>query len=257
MIQDQSLNPLYGNKFDTRILTRFPLSDEILRKARKVKTQYDTSLRRLMSHRDVQTEFEAWTGFVLSKPRVGSDYKQHEDIGRESSALKQRYREICYKEAGSRHYDDFAPFVAAMYKVTEEQVNAALAKEYEDEEHKRHSMPLTSFPWIFHWIMGRIATGHVKITPTVDPQAQPMTKKSFPIRRAEGDTAQQETQLDDGRVVHRGEFLEVFGSPTKEDDNKVLQPPEGVDTTGGDEIHVEEEESAMDAMDRLMSGAMA
>ncbi|TIC96118.1 RNA-dependent RNA polymerase 1 [Colletotrichum higginsianum] len=257
MIQDQSLNPLYGNKFDTRILTRFPLSDEILRKARKVKTQYDTSLRRLMSHRDVQTEFEAWTGFVLSKPRVGSDYKQHEDIGRESSALKQRYREICYKEAGSRHYDDFAPFVAAMYKVTEEQVNAALAKEYEDEEHKRHSMPLTSFPWIFHWIMGRIATGHVKITPTVDPQAQPMTKKSFPIRRAEGDTAQQETQLDDGRVVHRGELLEVFGSPTKEDDNKVLQPPEGVDTTGGDEIHVEEEESAMDAMDRLMSGAMA
>ncbi|GKT62364.1 RNA-dependent RNA polymerase [Colletotrichum tofieldiae] len=255
MIQEQAFNPLYENKFDSRILNRFTLTDDFLQKARKVKNQYDTSLRRLMSHRDVETEFEAWTGFVLSKPRVGSDYKQQEDIGRESAALKQRFREICYKEAGSRNYDDFAPFVAAMYKVTQEQVNAALAEEYEDEEHKRQSMPLISFPWIFHWIMGRIATGHVKIKPTVDPAAQPMTNRSYPVGRVERDMVQQETQLDGGRVVHRGELLEVFESPTKDDDIEVSQPSESVDATGGEEIHVEEE-SAMDAMDRLMSGAM-
>ncbi|GKT50702.1 RNA-dependent RNA polymerase 1 [Colletotrichum spaethianum] len=255
MIQEQVLNPLYEKKFDGRILNRFTLTDDFLEKARKVKNQYDTSLRRLMSHRDIQTEFEAWTGFVLSKPRVGSDYKQQEDIGQESAALKHRFREICYKEAGSRNYDDFAPFVAAMYKVTEEQVNAALAAECEDEEHKRQSMPLISFPWIFHWTMGRIATGHVKIKPTVDPEAQPVTKKAYPIRRVEGDTGQQETQLGGGRVVHRGELLEVFESPTKEDDSEVSQPSERGDATGGQEIHVEED-SAMDAMDRLMSGAM-
>ncbi|EFQ26695.1 RNA dependent RNA polymerase [Colletotrichum graminicola M1.001] len=256
MIQDQALDPLYEKKFDNRILNRFTLTDDLLQKARKVKRQYDTSMRRLMSYRDVKTEFEAWTGFVLSRPRVGSDYKQQEDIGRESAALKQRFREICYNEAGSRNYDDFAPFVAAMYKVTEEQVNAALAKEYEDEEHKRQSMPLISFPWIFHWIMGRIATGHVKINPTIDPEAQPMTKKAYPFRRVEGDMVQQETQLDGGRVVHRGDLLEVFESPTKEDDGEVSQAAtEDATATGGEEIHVEEE-SAMDAMDRLMSGAM-
>ncbi|KAK2047917.1 RNA dependent RNA polymerase [Colletotrichum somersetense] len=256
LIQDQALDPLYEKKFDKRILDRFTLTDDVLQKARKVKKQYDTSLRRLMSHRDVKTEFEAWTGFVLSRPRVGSDYKQQEDIGRESAALKQRFREICYNEAGSRNYDDFAPFVAAMYKVAEEQVKAALAEEYEDEEHKRQSMPLISFPWIFHWIMGRIATGHVKINATMDPEAQPMTKKTYPIRRVEGDVVQQETQLDGGRVVHRGELLEVFESPTKEDDGDVSQSAtEGANATGGEEIHVEED-SAMDAMDRLMSGAM-
>ncbi|KAK1995923.1 RNA dependent RNA polymerase [Colletotrichum falcatum] len=256
MIQDQALDPLYEKTFDNRILNRFTLTDDLLEKARQVKRQYDTSLRRLMSHRDVKTEFEAWTGFVLSRPRVGSDYKQQEDIGRESSALKQRFREICYKEAGSRNYDDFAPFVAAMYKVTEEEVKAALAEEYEDEEHKRQSMPLISFPWIFHWIMGRIATGHVKIKPTIDPEAQTMAKKSYPIRRVEGDTVLQETQLDGGRVVHRGELLEVFESPTKGDDGEVSQAAtEDANATGGEEIHVEEE-SAMDAMDRLMSGAM-
>ncbi|OHX00707.1 RNA dependent RNA polymerase [Colletotrichum incanum] len=255
MVQEQEFNPLYEKKFDNRILNRFNLTDDFLQKARKVKNQYDTSLRRLMSHRDVQTEFEAWTGLVLSKPRVGSDYKQQEDIGRESAALKQRFREICYKEAGSRNYDDFAPFVAAMYKVTQQQVSAALAEEYEDEGHERQSMPLISFPWIFHWIMGRIATGHVKIKPTVDPEAQSMTNKSYPVRRVEGDMVQQETQLDGGRVVHRGELLEVFESPTKEDDIEVSQPSESVDATGGEEIHVEEE-SAMDAMDWLMSGAM-
>ncbi|KAK1967795.1 RNA dependent RNA polymerase [Colletotrichum sublineola] len=257
MIQDQALDPLYEKKFDNRILNRFTLTDDLLQKARKVKRQYDTSLRRLMSHRDVKTEFEAWTGFVLSRPRVGSDYKQQEDIGRESAALKQRFREICYNEAGSRNYDDFAPFAAAMYKVTEEQVNAALAEEYEDEEHKRQSMPLISFPWIFHWIMGRIATGHVKVKSTIDPEAQPMTKKFYPIRRVEGDMVQQETQLDGGRVVHRGELLGVFESPTKEDYGEVSQAAtdDANAATGGEEIHVEEE-SAMDAMDRLMSGAM-
>ncbi|KAK1656065.1 RNA-dependent RNA polymerase [Colletotrichum phormii] len=258
-IVEQDLNPLYEKKFDGRVLKRFELPEELLQKARKVKGQYDTALRRLMSHRDVHTEFEAWTGFILSRPRVGSDYKQQEDIGRESAALKQRFREICYTEAGSRRFEDFAPFVAAMYQVTEQEVNAALAEEYEDEDHKRQSMPLISFPWIFHWIMGRIATGHVKIKPTVDPEAKAIPMRSYPIRRVEQDNTgtQQETQLDDGRVVHHGDLLEVFENTTKEASG-VSPSPEDRDATTGqeDEIHVEEEDTAMDAMERLMESAL-
>ncbi|OHF03496.1 RNA-dependent RNA polymerase [Colletotrichum orchidophilum] len=258
MVKEQELNPLYEKKFDGRVLGRFELSEDLLQKARKIKGQYDTALRRLMSHRDVGTEFEAWTGFILSRPRVGSDYKQQEDIGRESAALKQRFREICYAVAGSRRFEDFAPFVAAMYQVTEQEVNARLAEEYEDEDHKRQSMPLISFPWIFHWIMGRIATGHVKIKPTIDPEAKAIAMKSYPIRRVETeDTKQQEeTQLDDGRVVHRGDLLEVFESPTKKASEVSPSPESRGTATGLEEVHVEEEDSAMDAMERLMSSAM-
>ncbi|KAF6803018.1 suppressor of ascus dominance [Colletotrichum sojae] len=255
MIKDVGFAPLYEKKFDKRILNRYILDDDMLHKARAVKVQYDMAMRRLMGQRDIETEFEIWTGFPLSKPRIGSDYKQQEDIGRDSAALKQRFRDICYKEAGGRSFDDIAPFVAAMYKVTEEEVNAALAGEYEDEEHRRQSMPLVSFPWIFHWIMGRIATGQRTAKATIDPEGLNVTKKSHPIRRAD-DEAELKTHLDNGRVVHQGEMLEVFESPTKQDGDEVSASSRYEDTTGGEEIHVEPEENAMDAMDRLMGGAM-
>ncbi|OLN96648.1 RNA-dependent RNA polymerase 1 [Colletotrichum chlorophyti] len=251
MVQEQPLSPLYKTNFDKRVLSRFTLTDEIIEKVGRVKDQYDTAMRRLMSQRDVRTEFEAWTGFLLTRPRVGSDYKQQETVGRESAALKQRFRELCYKEAGGRDFDQIAPFVAAMYKVTENEVNAALAGEYEDEEHKRQSMPLISFPWIFHWIMGRIATGHIK-KPTINPEAQSTTKKSYIIRRTEGDMEGQETHLDDGRVVHRGDLLEVFERPVENEADGVSQSSGSGKIIGGEEVHVEAEESAMDAMDRLM-----
>ncbi|KAL0937668.1 suppressor of ascus dominance [Colletotrichum truncatum] len=256
MIQDVGFRPLYEKSFDQRILGRYKLSDDLLCKARGIKAQYDTAMRRLMGQRDIETEFEIWTGFVLSKPRIGSDYKQQEDVGRESSMLKQRFRDICYKEIGGRSFEDIAPFVASMYKVTQDEVNAALKGEYEDEEHRRQSMPLISFPWIFHWIMGRIATGQVKTRPTIDPDAAPLpVRKTHHFRRAD-DEAEPVTQLDHGRLVHRGELLEVFESPTDKDGDEVSVSSRSGDATGGQEIHVEDEESAMDAMDRLMGGAM-
>ncbi|TDZ21116.1 RNA-dependent RNA polymerase 1 [Colletotrichum orbiculare MAFF 240422] len=258
MIQDVGFSPLYQKSFDTRVLNRYTLTDDMVSKARAIKAQYDTAMRRLMGQRDVETEFEIWTGFVLTKPRVGSDYKQQEDVGRESATLKQRFRDICYNEAGGRDFENIAPFVAAMYRVTEEEVNAALAGEYEDDDHKRRSMPLISFPWIFHWIMGRIATGQVKAKPTVDLEAAapPMARMSGPIRREE---AEQETQINDGRVVHRGEDLRVFPSPNDDEDNKRDEysvSSGNVDLTSreevdGEEIHVEDEEE--DGMDMLMA----
>ncbi|KAK1842468.1 suppressor of ascus dominance [Colletotrichum chrysophilum] len=256
MIQDVGFNPLYEKRFDNRVLNRFHLTEDLLSKARAVKVQYDMAMRRLMGQRDIDTEFEIWTGFALSKPRVGSDYKQQEEIGRESSLLKHRFREICYQEAGgSRVFDNIGPFVAAMYKVTQDEVNAALAGEYEDEEHKRQSMPLISFPWIFHWIMGRIATGKVKTTPTINPEAAPITKKTYhaPHGTVEAEPA---TQIEDGREVHRGEMLRLFdNSPTDRNSDEVSVSSKTEDATGGEEVHVEDEDNPMDRMAALMSGA--
>ncbi|KAF9879374.1 suppressor of ascus dominance [Colletotrichum karsti] len=257
MIQDVGFKPLYEKKFDNRVLDRFELSDDLLSKARAIKVQYDTAMRRLMGQRDIDTEFEIWTGFALSKPRVGSDYKQQEEIGRESSMLKQRFRDICYTEAGGRTFEDIAPFVAAMYKVTQIEVNAALAEEYEDEEHKRQSMPLITFPWIFHWIMGRIATGKVKTKPTIDPEAAaPTTMKIHAFRRAD-DEAEPATQIEGGGEVHRGDEVKIFASPTDDNDgDDVSVSSKYEDATGGEEVHVEDEDNAMDLFDKLMGGAM-
>lgn len=256
MIQDVGFNPLYEKRFDNRVLNRFHLTEDLLSKARAVKVQYDMAMRRLMGQRDIDTEFEIWTGFALSKPRVGSDYKQQEEIGRESSLLKHRFREICYQEAGgSRVFDNIGPFVAAMYKVTQDEVNAALAGEYEDEEHKRQSMPLISFPWIFHWIMGRIATGKVKTTPTINPEAPPITKKTYhtPHGNVEAEPA---TQIEDGREVHRGEMLRLFdNSPTDRNSDEVSVSSKAENATSGEEVHVEDEDNPMDRMAALMSGA--
>lgn len=162
-VGEVSFNPIYENKFDQRILSKYKLEDTMLSKAREIKGRYDIAVRRLMAQREIETEFEIWTGFVLSRPRVGSGYKLSEDIGRDSSIIKQRYREEIYEAAGGSHIDVVGPWVAAMYKVTEEEVNAKRAEReardppihFEDDG----GMPLISFPWIFHTQLGYIATG--------------------------------------------------------------------------------------------------
>ncbi|KAL6857989.1 hypothetical protein ACO1O0_005435 [Amphichorda felina] len=168
--QPVEFRPDWEDEFDPRILGRFKFDNEMLKAARKIKLQYDTSVRRILAQHNVGTEFELWTGFAMSKPAVGSDYKRQEHLGREYDALKQRFREMCYEAAGGHNPDKIDPFVAAMYKVTEEQIKIALF------EHNRgpvnegghivgprrletRSMPLLSFPWIFHWVMIRIAQG--------------------------------------------------------------------------------------------------
>lgn len=159
--------------FDPRILNRYDFTDEKLELARDIKIQYDTSVRRILSQHSLGTEFELWTGFALSKPAAGSDYKRSEDLGREYEVLKSRFRELCYEKSGGHSPDKIDPFVAAMYKVTEEQVKTALRENNErtataDKENEgvkgshrldSTSMPLITFPWIFHNVMIRIATG--------------------------------------------------------------------------------------------------
>lgn len=179
-------SPSYENNFDQRILNKFCMNDDMLKRVRQIKTQYDTAIRRLMAQREIQTEFEIWTGFVLTRPRVGSSYKVTEDIGRESSIIKQHYRDEIRKAAGGSHMDTLGPWVASMYKVTAEEMMIALHCRGRGSRRPKGStstkatpqtltgMPLISFPWIFHEQLGFIATGrwakkiHVHADTTAD-----------------------------------------------------------------------------------------
>ncbi|VUC33169.1 unnamed protein product [Clonostachys rosea] len=162
--QSAPFAPKWANSFDERITKKFELSDKILQIATDVKKEYDISMRRLLTQHNIETEFELWTGFAMSKPAIGSDYKMQEVLGKEYETLKQRFREICYQKAGGNSPEKIDPFVAAMYKVTEDQVKTALslseASEGIPREESIQGMPLITFPWIFHWSMIRIAKGN-------------------------------------------------------------------------------------------------
>ena len=162
--------PDWEKDFDQRVLTKFNLDNDLLKAARGIKSQYDTSVRRILTQYNVNTEFELWTGFAMSKPAVGTEYKRQEVLGQEYSSLKQRFRELCYEAAGGRNHDKLDPFVAAMYKITEEQIKIALFEHNQGPIDEggyirparmldAKSMPLITFPWLFPCAMIRIAQG--------------------------------------------------------------------------------------------------
>ena len=221
-------NPLCDGNFDKRILDRYSIDEKTLETARRIKSEYDTAMKRLMNQRDIGSEFEIWTGFALSRPRVGSDYKQSEDLGREANALRQTFREACYEAAGGKLTEEIAPFVAAMYWVTDEEFRIFkegrenLKKERPDvaEHDKVRHMPLISFPWLFHNVLGRIATdGEVRREVKDIVDLPPERIRMHRTTMADGDEETRvvakdlgATDLGDGRIVHRGQILNVFGS---------------------------------------------
>lgn len=158
-VETVNFKPQYEEPFDKRILRAYSLDDDVLKTARQIKTKYDREMRQILAHNEVKTEFEIWSTFVLSKPRVGSDYKLQEEIGRISDSLKDKYRAECIKSAGSKDFSVLGPFVAAMYKVTKEEMDIALAecrstkiaggREVPRRQMIPQSMPLLSFPWLF------------------------------------------------------------------------------------------------------------
>ncbi|CAK7201972.1 hypothetical protein SEUCBS139899_004688 [Sporothrix eucalyptigena] len=178
-VQVETFDPAYDKPFDARILEHYPnLHIDLLRRARRVKTQYDLALRRAMAQRDIQSEFEMWSGFAMNKPRIGSDYKFSEDIGRLFKVITTRFRRMCIREAGGSHdIAQLGPFIAAMYRVTSEEVRIALhefalarnrAKVNGTHESPRgrfnHRIaPLISFPWIFSHELCSIANATDKI----------------------------------------------------------------------------------------------
>ncbi|KAL1866438.1 hypothetical protein VTK73DRAFT_4717 [Phialemonium thermophilum] len=237
-------NPSYERPFDSRILTRYKLPNATLKKARQIKSQYDAALRRVMGQMEIKTEFEIWSSFVLSRPRVGTQYKLHETVRRESEALKQQYRDICIKEAGgSRDFEVLGPFVSAMYQITWEEVQIAIHESRFFQVRpdgtvgrrplKPHSMPLLSFPWLFDTVLGRLATG-------ADIAPHKTHKLSFmvtPLRPKSAATVKHSTPADlktvsemdyartsDGKVIHRGEILRLFDS---DDESAVTYDSDG------------------------------
>lgn len=190
--QNLEFIPDQQSDFDQRIITKFELDNDMLKTARDIKMQYDMCVRRILAQHALGTEFELWTGFAMSKPATGTDYKRQEQLGREYDAIKQRFRELCYEAAGGHVPERIEPFVAAIYRVTEEDMKAGSkydpeVLEGEDEQaadarkQKAIATPLISFPWIFHWVLIRIALGD-KYKPSKNVMGQPSRGIRAPVK---------------------------------------------------------------------------
>lgn len=233
-VESVDFAPQYQEPFDKRILRAYKLDDALLRIVRQTKSQYDTAMLRVMAQQEIKTEFEIWSTFVLSKPRVGSDYKVQEEVARISDALKDRFRQVCIERAGGKDFSVLGPFVAGMYKVTKEEMDIALAecrsskivggREVRKRTMTPKYMPLISFPWLFEKELARIATG---IEATDDPegfglQALELKSDGNALRKRAGGAAatmdlDDYIQQEDGRIVHRGEELDLFRADADSD----------------------------------------
>lgn len=237
-VESVDFAPHYESPFDKRILRSYPEDRAILKAARQIKSQYDTAMRRIMAQHDIETEFEVWTSFVLSKPRVGSDYKVQEEMGIISSTLKARFKEICIEAAGGNDFKALGPFVAAMYQVTCEELAIALhecrtmktigGRDVPKRKMEPKSMPLMSFPWIFQSVLGRIATGS-------EPATLEDVGLSFVMRNEarakkpriavpDEDDLEDYIETADG-VTHRGELLDIFRNDAVDSDGDEVIPP--------------------------------
>ncbi|RKF84169.1 RNA-dependent RNA polymerase 1 [Golovinomyces cichoracearum] len=224
--------PQWEEPFDKRILQRYELDSNILEVAREIKSQYDLGMRKIMNQQEIGTEFEIWTTFVLSKPRVGSDYKIHEVVAEISDALKEQYRSLCIEKAGGKDFDVLGPFVAAMYQVTKEELDAALSdcrsthvldgREEPVRVMEPKSMPLISFPWLFEKELGRIATG-INADPRGNLGLELLTLGDIGSRKRYNSALQQEYEEDvilneDGKIIRRGEMLNLFSENDTENE---------------------------------------
>lgn len=217
--------PQYQEPFDRRILRAYKLDDALLKSCRQIKSKYDTAMRRIMAQQEINTEFEVWSTFVLSRPRVGTDYKVQEEMARYSEDLKARFRMVCIEKAGSKDFAVLGPFVAGMYRVTKEELDIALAecratklvggREVPKRKMEPKYMPLISFPWLFEKELARIATG-IEVGDDLDAQGlRPLVLKGdrnqHRKRGAGGDIDFDDfIQQEDGVIVHRGEILDLF-----------------------------------------------
>ncbi|KAF9772001.1 hypothetical protein IL306_010317 [Fusarium sp. DS 682] len=234
-------DPIWDSPFDQRIIKKFELDRDTLKSARKIKTEYDISVRRLLSQHALKTEFELWTGFAMSKPAVGSDYKVQEELRREYNNLKARFRQLCIDAAGSKKAEKLEPFVAAMYKITDEEMKIALHEHHrgvindggtllQPRKLEPKSMPLISFPWIFHKEMCRIAVysdleqrSSLAAAPNEGEMPSfaksPKTVANHDFTPADKDkeiptisklAPEVHSHLPNGTVLHRGQPLAIF-----------------------------------------------
>lgn len=216
--------PAYTAPFDKRILNAYNLSEQMLYEAGEIKVQYDAAVLRIMAQHEIQTEFEVWSTFVLHHVGDSKDFKFHEVIGELSSALKYQFREACYNKAGGKEYEHIAPFAAAMYKVTADQVAQAIqacqqlvtvsGQETQARKMTPANMPLMSFPWLFQGILGKIAQTIEIVTGQRDDTLSPLHRRPKHRKGLMEPLSLEDDNLETHEgVTHRGEVLELFENP--------------------------------------------
>lgn len=210
-------SPLESPKFDKRVLNSgIEVDEELLSFATNLKTQYDADMRRIMAQHEIKTELEVWSTFVLSHSEMTKDYKFHEDIGRISSSLREKFRIMCYEKVGGKEFEHLAPLAVAMYKVTSEQWEIAVAAHHDvfvDNSHfQERKLPLISFPWILQPILGRIANESFE---------NPVTRRGCPThiqveiprgskpKKIMASLLSPDVETSDG-VKHAGNVLQLF-----------------------------------------------
>ena len=230
-VERVAFEPKFDGKYDERILHAFDLDSIITQQAADLKSAYDAAMHRIMAQHEIRTEFEVWSTFVLQHSNP-NDYKFHEEIGRLSQTLKDDFRTQCYRMAGGKSYEFIAPFVAAMYHVTHEEMQIALTEcrqmvsvagvDVPLRKQEPSSMPLCSFPWLFPSILGRIANGdHPVVSEDLALPIQGEQNRSVPKPKV-FQTDNQDLLLETAEgVTHRGENLVLFenqeGSDNEED----------------------------------------
>ena len=222
--------PDYEAPFHPQILNAYSLPQETLQAAKEIKIRYDQAVRRIMSQHDIETDFEVWSTFVMRHAKISSDFRFHEKIGDAATALKGTFSEECYAKAGGRDFDSIAPFTAAMYKVTQDEVTAALEQcnkmiLVDGEERpmrikSKSTMPLMSFPWLFPTVLGRIASGNADKTlprslrcltrPSQTSDALSSNAQSSKAALAQEDSSTEELLETKHGVIHMGDTLALF-----------------------------------------------
>ena len=233
--------PEYSSPFDLRILQAYDIDKKLQSDAAEVKVLYDTAMRRVMAQHDIRSEFEVWSTFVLHHANQSKDFKFHEEMGEISTALKDRFRNACYDKAGGRGFDRMGPFVAAMYKVTSDEVNHALiecqrvvtvgGKAQRVGEVSTRTMPLMSFPWLFQSILGKIASG--ELYSQQEGGTEPFHsehKKVITKRHQTGRSFSNENTLQTNEgITHRGDILELFHRDEEERSKEEIGVTSNVD----------------------------
>lgn len=169
MVEIMDFSPQFETPFDSRVLDAYNLDEQTLQQAKEIKIEYDATIRRVMAQHAIRTEFEVWSTFCLSHNFDKKDYTFAEELGRVTSALKDRFRKACINKAGGASFEVLGRFVAAMYTVTAREVRAAVEAQKKREadaadenvlpDKEELVIPFMSFPWIFDRVLGNIANG--------------------------------------------------------------------------------------------------
>ncbi|KAI2786432.1 hypothetical protein POX_g08817 [Penicillium oxalicum] len=195
-VKTDDFSPNLTKPFDSRILdcSLVEASRPFEQYASELKVDYDTSMRRVMAQYGIRTEFEVWSTFVLSHNSMCRDFRLHEDLGKVVSGLRVGIQARGYKFlGGQRDFGHVAPLAVAMYRITHQQVQGALATlkgedSYDDQdeleklpdevETEISRLPLISFPWIFDSVLCRVAqsSGHELQTAVAEAHASDARK---------------------------------------------------------------------------------